>query len=1739
MSFLTLRGARGHVTHPDPDPPDRLSAAEEAAMIDLAAYVLEPLHQEGACLLSRGQLRGQRAGMVPSLLVVAPVGDHPAPASLQRLEHEYAIRATLDPAWAVPPLALVPHQGRPVLVLADPGGEPLDRLLGRPMALPQGLRLALGLAVALGHLHGRGLIHKDLKPAHVFVNGATGQVWLMGFGIASPLPRERQAPEPPDVIAGTLAYMAPEQTGRMNRSIDARSDLYALGVTLYELLTGTLPFTASDPMEWVHCHIARTPAPPGERLQGVPGAVSQIVVKLLAKPAEQRYQTAAGLERDLRRCLADWERQHRLDDFPLGEHDTPDRLLIPEKLYGRAREVDALLAAFDRVVKSGAPELVLVSGSAGIGKSSVVNELHKMLVPPRGLFASSKCDQYKRDIPYATLAQALQRLVRPLLGTSEAELSGWRAALLEALGPNGQLLVDLVPELTLILGDQPPVPELLPQDAHRRFQLVFRQFIGVFARPEHPLALFLDDLQWLDAAALELLEDLLTRSDLQHLMLIGAYRDNEVPAAHPLRRTLDAIKTASGKVAEITLAPLAPEHLRQLLADALRCESERVAPLAHLMHEKTGGNPFFAMQFLSALADEGLLAFDHDAARCSGELDRIHATGYTENVVDLMVGKLTRLPADTQQALQQLACLGHSAEIPTLALVLGTAEEQVHAALWPARRQEYVERLAGAYRFVHDRVQEAAYALVPEERRGQAHLRIGWLLAAHTPPEKREEAIFEIVNQLNRGAAFLTSREEREQLAALNLIAGKRAKASTAYASALTYLMAGTALLMEDAWERQHELLFALELHRAECEFLTGALAAAEQRLVALAARVVTTVERAHVAGLRVELYTTLGQSERAVAVGLDYLRHVGLAWSPHPTAEDVRREYAQIWTQLGSRAIEDLIDLPVMRDPAALAMLDVLTKVTAPALFTDVNLISLVLCRIVNLSLEHGNSDGSCCAYVRLGGIVAGPHFGEYKVALRFGQLGYDLVEKRGLQRFQARTYLSLAYQVMPWAQHVRASRDLLRRTFEAANKTGDLTCAAYSGPSLNAILLAAGEPLVDVQDETEKGLAFGQKARFGFVIDVGAAQLQLIRTLRGLTPTFGSFDDEQFDELRIERHFSEHPALAMPEFKYWVRKLQARFFAGEYAAAIEAASRAHRLLRTALSQFEIAEYHFYGALSRAAVWAAACPDQRQHHFEALTAHHRRLEVWAEHCPENFEDRAALVGAEIARIEGRVLDAMGLYEQAIRSARANDFVHHEALANELAARFYAAHGVETSAHAYLRNARYGYLRWGADGKVRQLDTLYPHLRHDGPFPGPTHTIEAPVDSLDLATVLKVSQAVSGEIVLEKLLDTLMRTALAHAGATRGLLLLPHGAEQRTAAEATTSGDTVMVRLRDASVAAAALPESLVHYVVRTHESVILGDAAVPNPFSADPYLRQQHARSLLCVPLLTQTKLIGVLYLENTLTPHVFTPTRSAVLTLLASQAAISLENACLYAERQRAEAELAHVTRLTTLGELTASIAHELNQPLGAIVNNASACQRWLAAQNVEEARQSAARVIADGHRASEIIGRIRALATKAPERRDWLDINDTVREVLMLAQGEVHGKRVALQTRLAGALPRVWGDRIQVQQVLLNLLVNAIEAMSGVEDGPRELGVSTDRGSAADVVITVRDTGPGLDPQSVARLFDAFYTTKAAGLGMGLAISRSIVESHGGRLWATGNVPRGAVFQFTLPTAREEVA
>jgi PAS domain S-box-containing protein len=1935
--------------------------------------------------------RGRQYGNPSPVLAIALSEEQPSPQSVQRLEHEYSLAVELDRSWAAKPLALTRHEGRTFLILNDPGGEPLDGILernqGQTLDLTRVLRIAIGLAKTLGQVHQHGLIHKDIKPANVLVDD-TGNAWLTGFGIASRLPRERQSPVAPEIIAGTLAYMAPEQTGRMNRSMDARSDLYSLGVTLYEMFTGTLPFAAADPLEWVHCHIARRPTAPRDRA-AVPEPLSAIVMKLLAKNAEDRYQTALGVEADLRKCFGEWESRGCIEPFQLGTHDVPSQLLILEKLYGREREVDALLAAFERVVVGGRPELVLVSGYSGIGKSAFVNELHKLLIPPRGLFASGKFDQYKRDIPYATLAKALQSLIRPLLSKSEEQLSKWRDALHEALDPNGQLIVELVPELKFIIGEQPAVPKLPARDTQNRFHRVFRRFIGVFARQEHPLALFLDDLQWLDAATLDLLEDLLTQPDAKHLLVIGAYRDNEVDPAHPLMRKLEAMCRAGVMRQDIVLAPLTREDLWQLLAHSLHCEPYETRALAELVHEKTTGNPFFAIQFISELADEGLLAFNHAGGRWTWDLSRILAKNYTDNVVDLMVGKLNRMPASTQNALKQLACLGNSAECDMLEMVFQDSSEEIDRQLWEAALAGLVFRSEDSYRFLHDRVQEAAYSLIPVQFRSEAHLRIGRLLVAQTPAERLDEQIFEIVNQLNRGSDLITSATERVRFAELNLVAARRAKSSAAYASALSYLIAARGFLPGKTWNDSYDLMFSIESLLAECELLTGNLAASEDRLLRMAQHANTRHDLAVVTRLQLTVYTALDRSDRGVEICLEYLRRDGKTWPLHPTIDEVHSEYDRVWALVGARQIEAFLDLPVMTDPEGLEAMDVLTEVVTPAVFFDEKLSSFLLCRMVLLSLERGNTDASAFAYVWFA-VVARSGFGNYKDAFRFGRLGYELVEKRGLRGYEARTLMSFGNLVIPTAKHALEGRDMVRRAFDAAFRNGDLTFAAYSWNQLITNLLVVGNPLAEALAEGEKGLVFAKKAGFGLVVDLLTAQVQLIRTLRDLTPKFGCFNEDHFDELEFERHLASNPVLADPEFGYWVLKMQARFLAMDYDSAVHASAKAQPLLWSAPALHETANFRFFSALSHAAAWDSAAPDEREKHLEALEAHHKQLEIWAEHCPANFENRVALTGAEIARIEGRLPDAEDLYEKAIRSAHANGFIHSEAVACELAARFFAARGFDRIADTYLREARYCYCRWGADGKVKQLDQLYPQLRKEQPTRGTTSAIVAP-ELLDLATVIRVSQAVSGEMVLEKLIERIMRAGIEHAGAERSLLIRPVGDELQIEAEATIAENSVTVHLRGTSEIAAMLPESVVRYVARTRKDVILDDASTGNPFSGDPYIALRGARSIVCLPLVNQGRLNGIIFLENNLTAHAFTAARITVLKVLASQAAVSLENTRLYrdlenrekkirrlvdanilgitiwnaegaivasneaflrmvrydredvasgrvrwrdmtppewrertdralvtvmrtgtvqpfeaemfrkdgirvpvllagalfeeggnegvgfaldlseqkraeealrrseaylaesqrlthtgswashgttheaeywseemfrvfgfdpqqglpmrdqwlqrihpedrdkvkkeasdrmfvqkvdsdvefrivlpdgtvkvihglahpifssnselvkvvgtaidiTERKRAEnererlqqleANLAHISRVSTMSALTASLAHEINQPIGAAMTNAQACLRFLncGQPDLPEAREAAQEMVRDARRAADIIDRVRSLYRKGSAHQEIVDVNEVIREMVVMLHKEANRYSVDIRAELCENLPSVVADRVQLQQVLMNLMMNGIEAMPDAGMGG-ELSVKSQLAEDGQLLISVSDTGVGLPIGKDAEIFNAFFTTKSQGTGVGLAITRSIVESHGGRVWATANPGRGTTFQFTLP-------
>jgi PAS domain S-box-containing protein len=1231
-----------------------------------------------------------------------------------------------------------------------------------------------------------------------------------------------------------------------------------------------------------------------------------------------------------------------------------------------------------------------------------------------------------------------------------------------------------------------------------------------------------------------------------------------------------------------------------------------------------------------------------------------------------MAGKLKRLSSPTQEALQQLACLGNVAPTASLALVHGTTEEAMHAALWEAVRAGIIFREDSGYKVLHDRIQQAAYSLIPESQRAEVHLRIGRRLLAGMTADDLAEHLFDVANQLNRGAALLVERDEKAQVAAMDLRAARKAKASAAYASANVYLAAAMGLLDETYWATHHELMFSLGLERAECEFLTAQFDTAEQLVDELLRRATSKLERAAVYQLKVLLHTVKSESPQAVATALACVRLFGTDIPANPTWEQVQAEYETLWKTLDGRRIESLIDSPLMTDPEQQAAMRVLSTLSTPAYFTNFHLFCLLVCRMANISLQHGLCGASAQGFAYVG-FVLGPVFHRYGEGYRFARLACDLVAKHGFAAYQAKVYHTMG-TVAFWTQSVTTAIDFKQAAFRTAVETGDLTFACVAMFQSITGLLLRSDPLDTVWRESERGLDFVRKAKFRDVADSIVTQQHYIATIQGRAATFSTFDGAPFDESAFEAQLTKGrtPTIAC---LYWIVKLKMRFLSGDYAEALAAADKAKPLLWASTIWVQLLDYSYYTALTMAAFYENATADEKNRWRELLTEHQEELREWTENYPPTFADKHALVSAEIARLEGRDADAMRLYEQAIRSAREHGFVQNEGLAHEVAARFYAARGVETIANAYLLNARSCYLRWGADGKVRQLDRLYPHLALAEAH-GPTAATSSPIQQLDVASVVKASQAMSGEIKLPKLIERLMTIALENAGADRGLLILPAEHDHLIHAEAQATSERVEVVLFQKPITGLTCPESLVRYVIRTHESVILDDASKPNNFSADDYLRDRPARSILCLPLIKQGRLTGLLYLENTLTSHAFTPDRTAILELLAAQAAISLEITRLYGDLQEreakvrrlvdsniigvyiwdfegriieaneafldmvgysredlisgrlsypgltpsewigasaramagvtatgsakafekeyvrkdgsrvpiliggatfgegqdqgvafvldlterrqaeenlreserryseAQAKLAHVTRVTTLGELTASIAHEVNQPLGAVITNAQACLRWLARETpqLDEARRSVEWIIKDSNRASEVIQHVRALMNKTDTQKAPLDINGVISEVVALVQRELSSHRVSLRMDLESTLPDVLADRVQLQQVIINLVMNGIEAMQPVTDRPHELVIRTRQDGPEFVLVAVKDSGVGISPENADNLFNAFFTTKTSGMGMGLSICRSIVEAHGGRIWAEPNVPQGTTFHFTLPLHRE---
>jgi PAS domain S-box-containing protein len=1480
--------------------------AEELIQYKANPYAITmTLHQDTSVGLHRG-VRLQDG--VPVIIKISPDETHGL-REVEQLRNEYEVLRRLKGSGGLKPYGLEKRNAQLWLILEGFDGELLSGQFDQPLETGRFLDIALQLAAALAEIHRQDVVHRDLKPANILIQPQTGAIKLTGFGIAARLAHMPTTPVSAKLIEGSLAYMSPEQTGRIYRGIDHRSDLYSLGVTFYELLTGELPFQATDPLEWVHCHIARPPKPPAEIVPDIPEALSAIVLKLLAKQAEERYQSAHGLQLDLARCREQWAAWGKIASFPLGTKDASERFSIPSRLYGRKKELSILAENFEQVVATGQPRFMLVSGYPGIGKSALVRELHRPVVRAKGYFIAGKFDQYQREIPYATPAQAFHDLLQQILTESDDRIQAWKVALLEALGANGQIIIDIVPQLVMIIGPQPPLPVLPPTEAQHRFHLVFHRFIGVFAQKEHPLVLFLDDLQWLDAATLKLMAYLVTRTDPQALFLIGAYRNNEVSPTHPLMHLLDEIRESGFSPQELVLGSLLSRDLTQLVADTLRQPLEAVTPLAGLIHDKTAGNPFFAIQFLTMLYQEGLLAYDKHDAKWQWDLPAIQQQDFTDNVVELMLRKLLRFSTATRQALMLAACIGNTAKIHTLELLSNHPEERLHATLQEAIDEGLLWPLNGSFKFLHDRVQEAAYALLPEDERPAQHLQIGRLLLSHTLEERLAENIFEIVGHLNRGATLITESSERSRLAELNLAAARHAMQSTAYASALAYLTAADAMLGDKRWQRQYPLCFELELKRAQCEYILSDLAAAERRLAMLADRAADLSDLAAITCLRAPLYTTLSQVDQAVAVCLEYLRRAGIDWPAHPEEALVGREIENFHRLLGARRIGELIHLPPMSDPGALAVLDVLSALITPAFFSDLNLLALVGVRISSFSIEHGNGDASCYGYVVCGEIF-GSGMGKYPEGYQFGKLACELVDKMDVQTFRAMVYIAFGGQVSLWTQHVCVGRKWLEQVFDAAREVGNIEYASYSWIQLLTNSLALGMPLAHVQREAEEGIDYTQKAHFPLVRLSLMGQYRFILAMRGMTPDFGSYNDDDFDEATFEAQLTEDASMAITTCFYRIRKLQARFFAGDYADAIALSEAVERILWTSQTYFIFAEYYFYSALSKAAIHDSAPSETRQQLRESIAGHCAQLELFARNCPDNFTHIAALVSAEIARVEKRDQDAMQLYERAIASAHEKGFVHHQALACELASRFYLSREFGRIADTYLHDARACYQLWGADGKVKQLDRDYPHLAETRALT-PTATFTARTEQLDLLSVIKALRAISREILLPNLQEALMRLVLEQSGAQRGYLLLVEDEILVLHAQTEITDEDTRVEIVPAlPISAKTLPLSLLNYVKRTRKAVVLANAATEGHYVADEYITDNKPRSVLCLPITRQAQLLGMLYIENNLTAGAFTPDRLTVLELLAAQAAVSLETARLYTALQESENRYRRIT-------------------------------------------------------------------------------------------------------------------------------------------------------------------------------------------------------------------------------------
>ncbi|MEG5083757.1 AAA family ATPase [Microcoleus sp. AT8-B4] len=1521
--------------------------------------IVSQIYESANSLVYRGILKSNQQPLILKLLKE----DYPTPAELYRYQQEYEITRLLNLEETIKAYELRKYDNTQLMLLEDFGGESLKILLdSRPLGLPEFLHLAIQITDALGKVHQKKVIHKDINPSNIVLNPQTGQIKIIDFGLSTILCQENPSLTSPNLLEGTLAYISPEQTGRMNRSLDYRTDFYSLGVTFYELLTNQLPFESVDALELVHCHIAQQPNSPHKINPSIPLSLSEIVMKLMAKNAEYRYQSAWGIKADLKTCLAQLI-NGKFQSFLLGYQDISPKLQLPQKLYGRESQIESLLSAFDRVASGqekqvgaglannlsnptttqsqnlsvqGQTELMLISGYSGIGKSALVQQLYKLITQKSGYFIAGKFDQLQRDIPYQALVAAFQELVRQLLTETQGQLQQWREKIRRALGSNGQIIIDVIPEVELIIGKQNPVPELPATEARNRFNLAFQKFIQVFCQKEHPLVLFLDDLQWTDSATLQLIQLIMTDFTTQYLFVIGAYRDNEVTATHPAMLTLSEMKKQGVVINHLSLSPLNLNQVNEFIADTLKTEWVPTQRLAELVWQKTQGNPFFIKEFFKSLYTEQLLTFDLNAGAWHWDLEQIITRNITDNVVEFMAEQIQTLSESAQKILRLAACIGNQFDLLTLSIINETSPKQTADELWNAiqaglilpvgddykflKTNREANDLKIIYKFAHDRIQQATYSLIPPDDKQAVHWKVGQLLLENTPPQVLQQKIFDIVNQLNFGIEAIDIELEKDKLAQLNLIAGKKAKASAAWKPAWNYLIIGINCLSADSWLCQYDLTLALYVETVEAAILSGHVQDMEKLADLVLQQATSLLDKVKVYEVKIQAYTAQNKPLEAIDTALSVLKLLGIRFPKKPTKLNILFELMKTKLSLVGKPVEKLIDLPVMTNPDKLAAMRILSSILSAAHLARPELLPLIAFKQVNLSIKYGNTSVSSCAYATYGLILSGETVGDIETGYQFGKLAILLLDKFNTKELTARTIFIVNYFVKHWKEHLRETLNPLQNAYSIALETGDLEYAAYSVCVYCYHSYVLGKELATV--EAEMAMYSNTLSQLKQETSYYYNQLnrQVLLNLMGQAEDKCRLIGESYDETKMLPLHREANAQNLCRSVYFYKLFLCYLFQ-DYQQAIENAKSAEKYSDSAVGTIPL--YHFYNSLVYLAIYSDAPKSEQKLILQKVEVNQKNIKKWAKFAPMTHLHKFYLVEAERYRVLGENARAIDYYDRAIALAKEHEYLNEEALANELAAKFYLAWGKEQVARAYMTNAYYCYLRWGATAKMTDLKQQYPELLKrftKANFSDKSRNILSDTsnsisgETLDLAALMKASGAIASEIELDKLLTTLMKILLESCGAQTGYLILESQGQLRVEASGEANSDRVMV-LQSTPIETC-LPLSIIHYVERTQEGLIETNVSREGRFTQDAYIKTQQPKSILCAPLINQGQLIGIVYLENNLADGVFTPDRLELIKLLSSQAAIALTNARLYTQVQSTQNRLNKFLNAIPLG-------------------------------------------------------------------------------------------------------------------------------------------------------------------------------------------------------------------------------